>query len=293
MKLGYSEFSFGYAFTENLIRRSAQAPTSAPQFPNLIEEGQLGYDVRIELPALPLFFQFKLPEWMVRRSAKEVALTRGALRPQFFRMPLMRRDLSDQHQLLLDLESRHPGSVFYASPRLRNSREFNAAYNSAEVHRRSALISPSAIGALPDDKPHVVSYRPRDTQGWFCSDPQEIPLNDFDAVAKKLIAKLHMKETPRLVDLAPHLAPELKAVRRRALEGEELGAVELEVEGTPQPIIEIDEGAIRERFRLRRQATVEIAPGEEEARVSEELYVAREIARIGLGVQLVIAQPKD
>jgi hypothetical protein len=56
MNLGYSEFSFGYAFTENLIRSSTAAPTGAPIFPNLVQEAQLGYDVQIKLPGLPLFF---------------------------------------------------------------------------------------------------------------------------------------------------------------------------------------------------------------------------------------------
>lgn len=293
MKLGYSEFSFGYAFTENLIRWSTHAPASAPQFPNLIEEGHLGYDVRIDLPALPLFFQFKLPEWMVRRSAKEIALTRGALSPPFFRMPLMRRDLSDQHRLLLDLESRHPGAAFYATPRLRNPSEFNAAYNSAEVHRRSALISPAAIGPLPDDKSHVLSYRPSERQGWFCSEPKKVLLIDFDGVAKELQARLQSKDAPRLVDLASDLAPELQAVRREVLQSEQPGEIDLEVEDASQDAIEIDEGAIRQRFRSRRPVSAETVIGPEEALVLEELFVAQEIARIGLGVQLVIAQPRS
>ena len=64
MKVGYTEFSFGYAFTENLIRGSASAPTGAPVFHNLVQEATLGYDVRTNLPAVPLFFQYKLPELM-------------------------------------------------------------------------------------------------------------------------------------------------------------------------------------------------------------------------------------
>ena len=45
MKLGYTEFSFGYAFTENLIRSMPSGPTGAPFFPNLLQEAQLGYDI--------------------------------------------------------------------------------------------------------------------------------------------------------------------------------------------------------------------------------------------------------
>src|SRR6267142_405028 len=96
MKLGYTEFSFGYAFTENLIRSSAVGPVGAPVFPNLIQEARLGYDIKIDFPAVPLFFQFKLPELMKRKSANRPS---GFTVP-FFRMPVMRRDISDQHKRL-------------------------------------------------------------------------------------------------------------------------------------------------------------------------------------------------
>ena len=55
-QLEYSEFSFGYAFTENLIRSSATGPSTAPRFPSLVEEGGLGYDVEIDDGGVPVFF---------------------------------------------------------------------------------------------------------------------------------------------------------------------------------------------------------------------------------------------
>lgn len=72
-RVGYTEFSFGYAFTENLIRGSATALTGAPVFPTLVQEAILGYDGQISFPAAPLFFQYKLPELMTRASASEIA----------------------------------------------------------------------------------------------------------------------------------------------------------------------------------------------------------------------------
>ena len=72
-QLEYSEFSFGYAFTENLIRSSATGPSSAPRFPDLVEGGGLGYDVEIDDGRVPVFFQHKLPERMVRSTASETS----------------------------------------------------------------------------------------------------------------------------------------------------------------------------------------------------------------------------
>ena len=122
MKLGYTEFSFGYAFTENLIRSSSTRSGRAPFFPNLIQEGRLGYDVRIDFPGCPLYLQYKLPELMVRDTAVEISkyFLQGIATP-FFRMHLMKRNLSRQHELLIDLENRHPNSVYYATPGLESN----------------------------------------------------------------------------------------------------------------------------------------------------------------------------
>jgi hypothetical protein len=175
MKLGYTEFSFGYAFTENLIRSSRNAPTGAPTFPNLVQEAQLAYDVRIDLPGVPLFFQYKLPELMKRRNAAEIAKHQfPGLSVPFFRMPLMRRDLSDQHKLLMKLEKQFPKTVLYAAPALTDLGQFNKAYNTANVHLSSVLFSPADIGPLPDDKQHNVAYRNGLPYAWLCSEPKRI-----------------------------------------------------------------------------------------------------------------------
>ena len=119
MKVGYTEFSFGYAFTENLIRSSLTAPIGAPVFPNLVQEGQSGFDIRINFPGAPLFFQYKLPELIQRRNASEIATWHcHGLSVPFFRIAMMRRDISRQHQLLIQLESLYPSNVFYAAPDL-------------------------------------------------------------------------------------------------------------------------------------------------------------------------------
>jgi hypothetical protein len=149
MRLDYTEFSFGYAFTENLIRSSPKAPNGAPVFPNLVQEATLGYDVNINLPGLPFFFQYKLPELMKRNTAAEISTHKlSNLSIPFFRMPLMRRDLSQQHQRLIEWEKKFPGTVLYATPCLHSLEEFNLEYGAARVHERSVFFSPIEIGPL-------------------------------------------------------------------------------------------------------------------------------------------------
>lgn len=199
MRLGYTEFSFGYAFTENLIRSAAARPAGAPVFPNLIQEAQLGYDVHIDLPGCPLFFQYKLPELMVRNSAAEISQhSLAGISIPFFRMPLMRRDLSQQHLLLIDLETRFPSAVFYATPSMHDIGAFNAAYSVAQVHQRSVFFSPRNIGPLPDDKQHVVVYRDGLGSAWFCSEPRMISASTFENIDEKV---RHLFEDQRYLTL--------------------------------------------------------------------------------------------
>ncbi|WP_213544565.1 hypothetical protein [Vannielia litorea] len=274
MIIGYTEFSYGYALTENLVRASSTGPATAPVFPNLVQEAQLGYDVMLDFPVVPLFLQFKLPMLMVRNNAKEISsLNLHGLHPPFFRMPLMRRDKSRQHARLMELERRTPGSVFYASSTLTSVYAFNTAYLRAQVHLRSAYFSPLDIGPLPDDKYHHVSYASDRSIAWRCSEPKKVKALPYDDV----------------VDSIQQRASERRA---RTFEGS-LEEIRAEVEPLLPSNLRSAEDDIRARVRTRR-GFAEDRPAVDERRqaASEELLVIKEMVRIGLGVEIVVAQPR-
>ncbi|MDO5643511.1 MAG: hypothetical protein Q4G26_14140 [Paracoccus sp. (in: a-proteobacteria)] len=275
MKVGYTEFSFGYAFTENLIRGSASAPVGAPVFPNLVQEATLGYDVRINFPAVPLFFQYKLPELMTRASAFEIANGQcPGLTLEFFRIALMRRDVSDQHRLLIDWEGRYPGQVFYAAPCLRDCAAFNSAYNATSVASRSILFAPAQIGPLPDDKVHTIAYKPSLSYGYFCSEPRRIKAETFENLSGGLSRKFKDKRVRDFTAMAQEV--------RQA------------VVAAASPVWREAEDAVVERARQLLSAVVaeglDSQPAREQAIL--DVLVAREIARIDMGIDLVIAQPR-
>ena len=88
----------------------------------------MGYDVRIDLPGHPLYFQFKLPELMVMNSAAEISkYALDGIAVSFYRMSLTSTSVSEQHANLIELEKESPNSVFYASPALRNIDAFSDA----------------------------------------------------------------------------------------------------------------------------------------------------------------------
>lgn len=273
MKVGYTEFSFGYAFTENLIRSHSTGPKGAPVFPNLVQEAKLGYDVKINLPAVPLFFQFKLPDRMKNGTASEISSgnCRGLTLP-YYRFGLMRKDLSKQHAHLIDLEKMQPGCVFYASPCLADIQAFNASYDLGRVFLDTAFFSPRDIGPLPDNKQHTIAYRRDLGHAFFCSDPQEISRVTFDDVQVKLSALLQQVEFSDPREIA-------RTTRNQIVE---LASSTSRRQAT----------ALADRIRARILETVPIR-GTSPARVEflTDLLVARDIARIDLGVEMLIAQP--
>jgi hypothetical protein len=273
MKLGYSEFSFGYAFTENLIRSSPASPSGAPVCPNLIQEGQLGYDVHINLPGLPLFFQYKLPELMTRNTAAEISKHGiSGLAAPFFRMPIMRRDLSKQHERLIALEKKFPDTVLYASPGLHDLVQFNRAYNEARVHEQSVFFSPAEIGPLPDDKDHSVAYQHGSPVAYFCSEPREIKAKNYETLAgdaRELFAR-----------------PQYRVLENSSIE------LRNAIRTLVSPQMRVAEGELAQRVSARRSIRPDglpVPPPTE--RTIENILVAREMVRVDLGVDVLIAQP--
>jgi len=189
MKPNISEFSYGYAITSELVHWYGTRITAAPVFPSLYQEGQPGggWDVMLKKPGIPLFLQFKLSDYMSRRSAYEYQ--RGWFSPPFYRMHIRPARFSDQHEMLLDLE-KAGNEVYYSAPAFHEPWELNQAYLGHNVKSRSIWLRPSWIGPLPDDDDHhVVFQHPGNKR--FCSTSRPIEHKaDFDSFTEKIIHSL-------------------------------------------------------------------------------------------------------
>lgn len=157
MKSSISEFSFGFAITDELVRQQRGYLTAAPSFPNLREEGGAdgGYDLRLDRVGVPLFLQFKLLHRMVRRTCNETVL--GDFTPPFFRLKLMPLKMSPQHDMLLALDD-GTNEVYYAAPLFVSQNDLNRHYLANNVLTNSILIRPTTIGPLPDRNEHHLSF---------------------------------------------------------------------------------------------------------------------------------------
>lgn len=171
MEPTFSEFSYGYAITEELATGALGPIIGRPMFPSLREEGQPGggYDVKLPLVGTPLYLQFKRSHYMTRVYSKHWEYF-GA---PFFRMYIMPRKYSMQHELLIHLEL-SGNEVYYIAPEFYTGDDLTEYYTNKVVFSHSALFVPSDIGHLTDDEKHYVAFD-QDPNAYFCSDePIEI-----------------------------------------------------------------------------------------------------------------------
>lgn len=187
----FSEFSYGYAVTEDLVLSSGATITIAPVFPSLIEENQLGFDAMLDRAGKPLFLQFKLAHRMTGRAQEA---RKGLISAPFYRMHLRCSRESNQHANLLALEESGE-EVFYVAPRFHLTEQLNEAYQLRQVWARSFQLAPSCIGDL-DEGPHHVSFTEQGEWIVLSEHPRRrgssIPPRDFLKRWEMSIAEAHV-----------------------------------------------------------------------------------------------------
>lgn len=305
-----SEFSYGFALTNELVGWAELR--AAPIFPSLIEEGKTGggYDVKLDRPGAPLYLQFKRSECMTRRSAREYRsiLNQGSQLPvPFYRFPITESEKSDQHELLLALDTA-PNLVFYAAPRFHRLSEINNAWQIGAVASRSSFVSPSEIGSL-DDERHTVAFA--GAGSWLCSDPRPIRTLNSRDVLEKLQEALRVDERPLRTRL-PILVEELQNAERsgreriseRQMRAEQKARAKRATRSPDRPYQRLSDEAeyeAREFRAIRTQRLLEAPepnpPGTREPKpVGPEFRALRKASDIAARVfdtQLIIVQPLE
>ena len=193
MRPGISEFSYGYAVTEALVRDASLPLTAAPVFPSLLEEGKEGggYDLLLNGPGVPLFIQFKLAEYMTGRKGTPEIRDRLFTGP-FYRMHLRPLRRSNQHQLLCELEAQG-NPVYYIAPAFHETTALNDLYLNKQILRKSVYFKPSTIGPLPDTSDHHVAFQ-LSGDAYRLSDPAHIQ-QPFDLLTftEDLVGRLNIQ----------------------------------------------------------------------------------------------------
>ena len=152
MKSEFSEFSYGFAVTHGLLKDKPSIDV-APHFPSLVEEGKVGYDLKLGFPGLPTYLQFKLSDRLTRRPAKYW----DNYHEPYFRFDITPLTVSQQHNLLKDLADSGE-EVFYVAPLFWSANQFNEAFRDSQVAARSMWLPLGQLPSLTDDEPHHVTF---------------------------------------------------------------------------------------------------------------------------------------
>jgi hypothetical protein len=192
MKAQFSEFSYGFAVTDELINWRGTNLTAAPYFPSLIREGKLGYDLRLNRPGIPLFIQFKRSEYISRLYV--IANEFSVFSSPFYRMHITPLGISKQHDLLCDFEERG-NEIYYVAPVFWKERDFNDIYISRTICDNSVFVSPLNIGRITDYDKHHISFQ-NVNGGYRFSDPVrlELPLN-LKRISERIAKKLEIQRS--------------------------------------------------------------------------------------------------
>jgi hypothetical protein len=214
MKATFSEFSYGYAITEELANGSLGSLVGFPVFPSLRQEGfSGGYDLQLPLEGAPLFLQFKLSDYLSMGAAKEW----DVFTLPYYRMHIRCLRYSPQHRLLFEWQGQG-NEVFYVAPAFHRAEELNAAYLARRVSYDSVFIRPSDIGNIQDLDEHYVIFPQGGYPAYLCSvDPTKLEhvfsgkefvkyqRSRIEIIKQKLDADFFKTIVSRLKKLAPEL----------------------------------------------------------------------------------------
>lgn len=218
MRAFFSEFSYGFALTNELVEIYRELLTAAPVLPSLIAEGRDGggFDMHLPIRGYPLFLQFKVSERMFRPPAGQ---WERFGRP-YFRFKLHARRHSDQHQMLIDLENQDQAhQVYYASPAFHTAQELNEAFRDRSVLNRTVFFRPTLIGPLPDEDEHCMAFLPNAAHGYLCSQEKEVVASATGKAFADLVRKQSSAREPKTIDQAylAELATNMEVIARHSL----------------------------------------------------------------------------
>ncbi len=212
MKATFSEFSYGYAITEELASGSLGSLVGSPVFPSLRQEGSSGgYDVHLPIEGGPLFLQFKLSNYLSMAVAKEWEVFGSP----YYRMYIRCLLYTQQHRLLLDCQGQG-NEVFYVAPAFHRDEELNAAYLARTVSYDSIFVRPSDIGDIEDFDEHYVVFPRGGLPAYFSSSVSKklenvysgkefvkYQLSRIERVKQKVDAELFKTIVRRIMKLLP------------------------------------------------------------------------------------------
>jgi hypothetical protein len=192
----FSEFSYGFALTHELVKRFRAAVAGAPTFPSLIEEGRAGgYDVGMPMQGWTIFLQFKVSQFMKRKTAMHW----DEYRHPYYRFPIRPATYSGQHRFLLELADEASAHlVAYVAPAFHDIEMLNDHFLNERVADNSVWVPVHSIGEIRDNGEHWVIFDGVGDRPRLASDQHEL-LSVLTADAVTMLFTEGPIDTPTVV----------------------------------------------------------------------------------------------
>ena len=205
-KANFSESSFGFAYTHELVSLWWNHLIKAPYFPSTRKEGMKGggYDVKLTTRGFVYCVQFKRSEWINSPLGREVK----HISSPYWRFGIGGRKNKkgpDQHEALLALEEKG-ARVEYVVPKFIDRRFLDNFFIKKELREKVFRLKPSVVKKLPDDEKHFIVSDPSWTDVNRCSesvkfegpyDWGEITENGFIDTSSRVVESFRGEKTIR------------------------------------------------------------------------------------------------
>lgn len=198
----FSETSFSFAFTRDLLNKLNPGGQIAPYFPTTIDEANQGYDVGVSIRGQLLFFQYKIPE--------EITTYNGSYSNDFgvpyftVRIRRSRRNRPTQHDVLKRLAVSQP-NVFYAMPAFARTEDLNRAFSQNNVINRSIWIAVSELGPFGfQGGPHQIVYRSSRYYRWHSSDHESENAKSAEEWISGIMTAIASQDSSRIDNASVH-----------------------------------------------------------------------------------------
>lgn len=157
VRIGISEFSFGFAFLHEQTVQNWPNIVAAPVLPSLKREAQEGWDAHLPTQGIDYYYQFKLSDYLERSNAKFIR--EGIYSSPYYRISLHRRNQSAQHNRLKAHSARNP-HTYYVTPEVRTKAQFDRAFQMRRVTENTRLIPVVDCDEIHDNEQHYITFQP-------------------------------------------------------------------------------------------------------------------------------------
>lgn len=154
MKCEFSELSFTFCVMHDFLNlyNSLNNYKLTPIFPTQIEENKHGYDVKLQCGIIPIFFQFKVSEKIIKSNGSFWNYHRGS----YFKFNLYDPVISNQHNTLVDLAQNPANQVYYCAPLFNQNNELSDCFSKQTICSKTLAIDCQYLNSISSGR-HCIS----------------------------------------------------------------------------------------------------------------------------------------